>query len=78
MTAYALIFINFPAGATIDEVIVLNKLCLRVCVVPKRSAQVPANLTSISGMEPSRPVALTTSFLLGFSDACFITQVRGG
>jgi len=55
MTAYALIFINFPAGATIDEV--------------------PANLTSISGMAPSRPVALTTSFLLGFSDACFITQV---
>ena len=37
----------------------------------------PANLTSISGMAPSRPVALTTSFLLGFSDACFITQVRG-
>ena len=38
----------------------------------------PANLTSISGMAPSRPVALTTSFLLGFSDACFITQVRLG
>jgi len=55
MTAYALIFINFPAGATLDEV--------------------PANMTSISGLAPSRPIALSTSFLLGFSDACFITQV---
>lgn len=55
MTAYTLIFINFPASATLDEV--------------------PANITSITGLAPSRPLALTTSFLLGFSDACFITQV---
>ena len=38
--------------------------------------QVPANMTSISGLTPSRPMALSTSFLLGFSDACFITQVE--
>lgn len=55
MTAYVLIFINIPAGATIDEV--------------------PANETSISGIIPNRHIALCTSFLLGFADACFITQV---
>jgi len=37
--------------------------------------EVPANETSISGIEPNTHIALGTSFLLGFSDACFITQV---
>jgi len=55
MTAYALIFINIPANATLDEV--------------------PDDQISISGIKPNRPIALVTSFLLGFSDACFITQL---
>ena len=108
MTAYALIFVNFPAGATLDEVAVLYHSdmsafywhCLLLQHLIQTSSphdqhhhhdfhdqhndqqhhqdqhQVPANMTSISGLTPSRPMALSTSFLLGFSDACFITQVE--
>ena len=107
MTAYALIFVNFPAGATLDEVAVLYHSdmsafywhCLLLQPLIQTSPhhqhhhhifhdqhndrqhhhdqhQVPANMTSISGLTPSRPMALSTSFLLGFSDACFITQVE--
>ena len=110
MTAYALIFVNFPAGATLDEVAVLYHSDMRAfywhClplhtnpIIQTSSPhdqhhhhifhdqhndqqhhhdqhQVPANMTSISGLTPSRPMALSTSFLLGFSDACFITQVE--
>ena len=34
------------------------------------------NTSETGFIEPNTPLALTTSFLLGFGDACFNTQVR--
>ena len=51
MVAYFLMFINFPANATLGETI------------------------DIGYISPNKALALCTSFILGFSDACFNTQV---
>jgi len=52
MVSYALMLINFPSDATIDE----------------------TTKDAIIGV-PNLGLAYTTSFLVGFSDACFNTQV---
>jgi len=52
MVSYALMLINFPSDATIDE----------------------TTKDAIIGV-PNLGIAYTTSFLVGFSDACFNTQV---
>jgi len=51
MVAYFLMFINFPANATLGETL------------------------EIGYISPNKALALCTSFILGFSDACFNTQV---
>jgi len=66
---YPIVILGFILSMTAYSLIFIN--------IPASATmdEVADNLTSISGISPNRHIALSTSFMLGFSDACFITQV---